>query len=122
MMSLIADMRRRGDCMRVQTPSDLGIVIRERRQALGWDQQSLAERAGVGRQWIVAIEKGKARAALGLVLRTLAALELRVLVEDGSAPHAGPRVAGDRTIDEIVASARRPASAKPPPRARRTRS
>ncbi len=104
--------------MRVQTASDLGAIIRERRQQLGWDQKTLAERAGVGRQWVVAIESGKPRAALGLVLRTLTALELRVLVDDGELP---PRLGRpiDRTIDEIVERARiqpplRPAGRRKP--------
>jgi len=38
------------------------------------DQKSLAASVGVSRQWIVEIEKGKAGAPLGLVLRTLGAI------------------------------------------------
>ncbi len=41
---------------------------------LGLDQASLATRVGVSRQWIVAVEAGKARAEVGLVLRTLTAV------------------------------------------------
>jgi y4mF family transcriptional regulator len=113
--------------MRVQTATDLGLVIRERRQALGWDQQTLAAKAGVGRQWIVAIEQGKPRAAMGLVLRTLTALGLRVGVDPMTAPlTAAPMERTDDTgaldIDAVIERARaprRPAPAAPSHRSRR---
>jgi HTH-type transcriptional regulator/antitoxin HipB len=60
--------------MRVRTPSELGALIRDYRMRHNLDQKSLAETVGVSRQWIVEIEKGKTRAPLGLVLRTLGAL------------------------------------------------
>lgn len=70
--------------MHIRTPLDLGLVIRQQRRHLGLNQTDLASRVGVGRQWIVAIEHGKARAELGLVLRTLAALDLTLAVDGGS--------------------------------------
>jgi y4mF family transcriptional regulator len=60
--------------MRIRTPIDLGAVIRDRRTKLGLDQKSLAAKVGVSRQWIVEVEKGKPRAEIGLVLRTVEAL------------------------------------------------
>ena len=60
--------------MRVRTPSELGALIRDYRTRHKLDQKSVAETVGVSRQWIVDIEKGKAGAPLGLVLRTLEAL------------------------------------------------
>jgi HTH-type transcriptional regulator/antitoxin HipB len=60
--------------MRVRTPSELGALIRDYRTRRNLDQKSLAATVGVSRQWIVEIEKGKARASLGLVLQTLGAL------------------------------------------------
>lgn len=69
--------------MHIRTPLDLGLIIRQQRRHLGLNQTDLASRAGVGRQWIVAIEHGKARAELGLVLRTLAALDLTLAVDRG---------------------------------------
>ena len=60
--------------MRVRTPSELGALIRDYRTRRNLDQKSLAATVGVSRQWIVEIEKGKARAPLGLVLQTLGAL------------------------------------------------
>lgn len=84
---------------RIRTPVDLGIVIRERRRALELDQRSLASRVGVSRQWIVEIEKGKARAGIGLVLRTLQAVGLEpqvVLVGHDEV------AAGAASIDDLV--------------------
>jgi HTH-type transcriptional regulator/antitoxin HipB len=62
--------------MRIRTSQDLGLLIRERRRALGLDQLELAQKVGVSRQWLVEVEKGKERAEIGLLLRTLAALDL----------------------------------------------
>lgn len=64
--------------MRVRTAVDLGLVLRERRKKLGLRQQVLADRVGVSRQWIIAVEKGKARAEIGLLLRALEVLGLEV--------------------------------------------
>jgi HTH-type transcriptional regulator / antitoxin HipB len=62
--------------MIAKTPKDLGLLLREQRRQLGLDQQELAKRAGTSRQWIIAVEKGKARAEVGLVLRAMAVLGL----------------------------------------------
>jgi len=87
--------------MRIRAPLDLGLAIRARRRELGLSQTALAERAGVGRQWLVAAEQGKSGAELGLVLRTLGALDLSLAVTETAL--------SDRTaaadIDAIVAAA-----------------
>jgi len=68
--------------MLVRTPGDLGKLIRVRRRALGLGQQELADRVGVSRLWIVEFERGKPRAEVGLVLRTLNALGLELDITD----------------------------------------
>lgn len=78
----------------IVTARDLGAAVRERRRALGLSQQQLAERVGVSRQWIVGLEAGRARAELGLVLRTLRSLDLRVAVQ--------PAPSGPIDIDALV--------------------
>ena len=94
--------------MQVRAPSDLGQAIRQRRKQLGLDQRSLAERVGVSRQWIVEIEKGKPRAELGLVLRTLKALELQLEIGNPSVPRRA--TAGEVDLDALIEKARgRPA-------------
>jgi y4mF family transcriptional regulator len=67
--------------MRAKTPVDVGLILRERRRALGLDQAALAERIGVSRQWLVEVEGGKARAEMGLVLRAFTALGLTLDVQ-----------------------------------------
>ena len=73
--------------MRLRTATDIGAAIRQKRKALGLDQGTLAERVGVSRQWVVDVEKGKPRAALRLVLRTLEVLGVELWTEE-SAPAA----------------------------------
>jgi HTH-type transcriptional regulator/antitoxin HipB len=98
--------------MRIRTPADLGAVIRDRRRKLRLDQKSLAAKAGVSRQWIVEVEKGKPRAEVGLILRTLGALGITLDAEKeqprkpkGKGLSHGVDAYVD--IDSIVASARR---------------
>ena len=92
--------------MYLRTPSDLGAVVRDRRKQLGLDQAELAKMVGTSRQWIIGIERGRARAELGLVLRTLEALGLRIDVRPEAAKGStAPKP--DIDIDAIVASARK---------------
>lgn len=60
---------------------------------MGLDQTSLAERAHTSRKWIVDVEKGKPRAAIGLILRTLQALGVSLEVRDGKSKQR-PSLAG----------------------------
>ena len=69
--------------MQIRTPLDLGLAIHDKRRKLKLSQTELARKVGVGRQWIVAIEHGKSRAELGLVLRTLSALDFHLTVDPG---------------------------------------
>lgn len=80
--------------MVVRTAGDLGKLIRARRRQLGLGQQDLADRVGVSRLWIVEFERGKPRAEVGLVLRTLTALGLELDITEeptGEAPKAKRR-------------------------------
>jgi HTH-type transcriptional regulator / antitoxin HipB len=91
----------------LRTPADLGALIRDRRHRAGLDQATLAERVGVSRQWIIAVERGKPTAPMVLVLRTLDVLGVR-LVADGSGPprgKAGPRIE-NADLDAIVRHAK----------------
>ena len=76
--------------MQVRTDRDLGVLIRDRRKELGLDQATLASRVDVSRQWIVEVEKGKPRAEIGLILRTLRVLgiELNATVAGALPAHA----------------------------------
>ena len=90
--------------MLVRTPSDLGAAIRERRRQLELDQATLAKRIGVSRQWVIAIERGRSRAELGLVLRALDALGIGLNAEITESHKRSTKPAID--IDAIVSAAR----------------
>ncbi len=47
--------------MFIRTSADLGAVICERRRKLGFDQAEFAQRIGVSRQWVVGIQRARAR-------------------------------------------------------------
>jgi HTH-type transcriptional regulator/antitoxin HipB len=95
--------------MRFRSPAELGAIIRERRRRLGLEQKALAEQVGVSRQWIIDIEKGKPRAALGLVLRTVNALG--ILIDASDEPVRPSRTsAAAPDINTIIAAARKPRS------------
>jgi len=87
----------------IRTTADVAALIRDRRRKLGLGQAALAKRVGVGREWIVDIEKGKPRAGIELVLRTLAALGIVLAPQRGAAPRKSP----DVDLDAIVDAARR---------------
>lgn len=70
--------------MLLRNPLDLGAAIRDRRRQLNLDQSDLANQVGVSRKWVIDIEKGKPRAEIGLILRTLDALGLRLSVDQAS--------------------------------------
>ena len=90
--------------MLIRTSADLGAIIRERRKQLKLDQAKLAKRIGVSRQWLVGVEQGHPRAALGLVLRALDTLGIR-LTSGTERPEQKGATGPD--IDAIVAAARK---------------
>jgi HTH-type transcriptional regulator / antitoxin HipB len=93
--------------MLVRTSTDLGAVIRDRRKQLKLDQAAFAKKIGVGREWVIQIEKGHPRAELGLALRAIDALNIQL---DASV-YQGNQVKHRRTnpvdIDAIISKARK---------------
>lgn len=75
--------------MQTRTSRDLGVAIRAARRDEGMTQAQLAAAVGVARSWIIAVERGKSTTEVGLVLRTLAVLNLVVEIVPAPAP-AGP--------------------------------
>jgi HTH-type transcriptional regulator / antitoxin HipB len=90
----------------LRTPKDIGALIRQRRRELKIDQETLADRVGVGRKWIVEVEAGKPTKELQLVLRTLDVLGIRLTTDEPK--KARPRPAPPAPdIDAIVRAARK---------------
>ncbi|WFU80711.1 helix-turn-helix domain-containing protein [Bradyrhizobium sp. CIAT3101] len=92
--------------MLIRTSTDLGAIIRDRRKRLKLDQSSFAKRIGVSRQWVIEVEHGHARAELGLVLRALDALGIR-LDAASEPPHSRGAEKSAVDINAIVAKARK---------------
>lgn len=90
--------------MLIRTSAELGAVLRDRRKRLNLDQAALAKRIGVSRQWVIQIERGHARAELGLVLRALDALHIEL---DARIRETSRRSPGAVDIDAIVANAKK---------------
>ena len=95
--------------MRLRTPADFGAVIREQRRLLDLDLATLAKRAGVSRQWIIEVEKGKPRAAMQLVLRTLEVLGIELWTERSAPPSSsGPLPGAAVDLGSILDAHRKP--------------
>ncbi|WP_207764870.1 helix-turn-helix transcriptional regulator [Hyphococcus luteus] len=95
--------------MQIRTVKDLGAIIRDRRKKADLDQADLAQKVGVSRQWINEVEKGKPRAEISLILKTLDALGVVINI-DGERPDKTGKAAQPKTvdIDSIIENARRP--------------
>ena len=82
--------------MRLNTPRDLGLYIRDRRRALDLTQAGLAASAGVSRRWLSELEAGKSTAEVGLVFKVLHALDVRL---DAAPEERGP---DDIDLDDLL--------------------
>lgn len=84
--------------MMARTARDVGANVRDARLRLGWTQARLAAAIGASRQWVIALERGKPSAELGIVLRALDVLGLVAdLVEK---PSVEPRVDLDQLLGD----------------------
>lgn len=91
------------DDIHVNSLRDLATIAQGRRRELGLSQAELARRARVSRQWVNAFERGKATAEIGLVIRLLDALDLRMAVtavDSRDAPRATPAVDLDALLEQ----------------------
>lgn len=76
----------------MNTPDAVAAVVREGRSAMSMTQAQLADKAGVGRKFVVGLEAGRPRAELAKVLDVLEALDIdaTALHRDAPAPAASP--------------------------------
>lgn len=96
--------------MIVRTVKDLGALVRERRRSLGWSQSELASKIGVQRLWVSQFERGKATAHIGLVMRTLRALDLEAQVGLAPPPGSGAAQTGVVDLDALLAGTLNPSA------------
>jgi HTH-type transcriptional regulator/antitoxin HipB len=73
--------------MRIKSVRDIGALVRDRRQTLGWTLDDLANRTPMSRRWVADVEAGKPGAAIGPLLSLLAVLgvDLDAALSDTSA-------------------------------------
>lgn len=84
--------------MLITDSRELGHLVRERRRQRNLSQRKLAEAIGVSRHWVMALERGNAGAELGLVLKTLSVLGLRVDVQSRPQAAADPVAEGTAQV------------------------
>ena len=95
--------------MQIRTAKDVGALIRDKRKNQKLDQAELAKKVGVNRRWVLEVERGKPRAEIGLVLKTLDALGLTLSVEvDVAKRRRSGREIEPVDIDAIIENAKRP--------------
>lgn len=85
-----------GGVVRIDSPYDLGLYVRDQRGRLGLTQARLSTMAQVSRRWLSDLEAGKSTVELGLVFKVLEALDL---ILEASPFELGP---DDINIDDIV--------------------
>jgi HTH-type transcriptional regulator/antitoxin HipB len=95
--------------MQIRTAKDIGALIRDQRKNQKLDQAELAKKVGVNRRWVLEVERGKPRAEIGLVLKTLDALGLTLSIElEAAARRRGGGEVESVDIDAIIENARKP--------------
>lgn len=93
----------------LRTSADIGTAIRACREAMGLNQAELARLAGVGRQWLIQMEKGKPTAQIEPMLKTFEALNLKLMAlneverEQENGLSANPITAEINSIIETLA-------------------
>jgi y4mF family transcriptional regulator len=66
----------------ITDPAEIGVAVRRARTARGLRLEDLALAAGVGPRFLSELERGKPTARLAETLRVIAALGLRLTIED----------------------------------------
>lgn len=89
--------------MKTTTVRDVAAVLKGRRKALGWTQAQLADRLGVGREWVIQLEGAKSTAEWGKVLRAIRELGLTLDLQVDQ----NPLPSGADDLSQILSAATR---------------
>src|SRR5688572_16654857 len=90
----------------LRSAEQLGSAIRLTRKEKSISQSALAERLGVERKWVLRLEAGNPRAELGLVLKALEVLGIRVSL--GHRPGGKLPQAASSRLDAVFERLQRP--------------
>ena len=94
--------------MRASSVRDIAAIVRGRRRHLGLSQASLAAKTGVGREWIIEFEKGKASVEWGYVVRVLRVLGLSIDLEPEGLPSEPASSDVETILESTLKGAGRP--------------
>jgi HTH-type transcriptional regulator/antitoxin HipB len=88
----------------------LGATVRLKRKEKGLSQQAFAELLGVERKWVLRLEAGNPKAEVGLVLKALDALQLRISLGDAHRPASSREdgLSSTSRLDEVFRRLQRP--------------
>lgn len=84
--------------MFIKTAKDIGILIREARRKSGLSQTELARKLNASQGWISEVEAGKATAEIGMVLKTLVVLGIKLDARPFEPPDKEPPY----TLDKLL--------------------
>ncbi len=85
----------------LRTVEQLGAAIRLRRKEKGLTQSQLAQLLGAERKWVINLEGGNSKAEIGLVLRAIEALNMRVSLIDGDKERSGGASGDASSLDDV---------------------
>ncbi len=85
----------------LHTAEQLGAAIRLKRKEKHLTQSELAKLLGAERKWVINLESGNSRAEIGLVLRALEALNLRVSLTDAEKPSTRGTLRDASRLDQV---------------------
>jgi transcriptional regulator with XRE-family HTH domain len=89
--------------MLISDSRDLGLRLREARQARRWSQARVADAIGVSRYWVMALEKGSEAADLGKILKLVRLLGLTLDVRSDQTDSSGAPAPQDERIPDLNA-------------------
>lgn len=75
--------------MYIKSAKEFGVLVRSEREKRGWSQSQLAAKVGVSLPWVSQFERGKSKAQIDLVLKTLRVLEIPLWAGEPASPAKG---------------------------------
>jgi HTH-type transcriptional regulator/antitoxin HipB len=79
-----------------------------KRREKGLTQSGLAKLLGAERKWVINLESGNSKAEIGLVLRTLEALNLRASLTDAGRPGTRGGLRDASRLDQVFQRLQQP--------------
>ncbi|MGH7108414.1 MAG: helix-turn-helix transcriptional regulator [Acetobacteraceae bacterium] len=94
----------------LHNPEQLGRAVRIKRIERSLSQRALAALLGVERKWVIHLEAGNPKAELGLVLKALGELDIRISLSESveQSGHSRSIAPKPSRIDEVLRRLQRP--------------